>query len=228
MADAALARREARRRKILENSQNRLQRISGKANDDSCRESPVHTSTPDYQDINPSECSSKASLCNGVISSSIQTEECLVTTTEEIPTIQEEVINDLASLLPPKFPTANTDSLSKSSLIDNLVSYKYDIVLLSLFIQILYYFSLLTIESTYFFLPLVTYAGTKIYWFPKPANTNFENVLMLLKGLSTQRVQKLLSITQIVSAVGLDACIFVFTTICVQTLCIFLKQYFIT
>ena len=30
MADAATARREARRRKILENSHNRLQRISGK------------------------------------------------------------------------------------------------------------------------------------------------------------------------------------------------------
>lgn len=30
MADAALARREARRRKILENSHNRLQLISGK------------------------------------------------------------------------------------------------------------------------------------------------------------------------------------------------------
>ncbi|CAG4951616.1 unnamed protein product [Colias eurytheme] len=90
MADAALARREARRRKILENSHNRLQRISGKANDDSCRESPVHSSTPDYQDINPSECSSKASLCNGVISSSIQTEESVLPTTEEVPTIQEE------------------------------------------------------------------------------------------------------------------------------------------
>lgn len=37
MADAAAARREARRRKILENSGNRLQKIAGKSGDESPR-----------------------------------------------------------------------------------------------------------------------------------------------------------------------------------------------
>lgn len=37
MADAAAARREARRKRILENSQNRLQLISGKNSDETPR-----------------------------------------------------------------------------------------------------------------------------------------------------------------------------------------------
>lgn len=148
--------------------------------------------------------------------------------TEEIITTQGDVINDLASLLPQTFTNASSELSQKPTLLEKLVSYKYDIVLLSLFMQLVYHFSLLPTESSYFFLPLITYAGTKLYWCPKQSNSSFENVLMLLKGLSTHRVQKLISITQVVSVIGLDACIFVFTTICVQAFCTFIKQLFVT
>ncbi|KAJ8714947.1 hypothetical protein PYW08_004928 [Mythimna loreyi] len=70
MADAAAARREARRRRILENSHNRLQLISGKCGDEGPRESPVRNIIPDstpeisHSSVNSS---SKTSLNNGVI-----------------------------------------------------------------------------------------------------------------------------------------------------------------
>lgn len=43
MADAVAARREARRRRILENSHNRLQLISGKCDDDCPRGSTIYS-----------------------------------------------------------------------------------------------------------------------------------------------------------------------------------------
>lgn len=46
MADAAAARREARRRKILENSGNRLQLISGKPEESP--KSKIHNITPTH------------------------------------------------------------------------------------------------------------------------------------------------------------------------------------
>lgn len=43
MADAAAARREARRKRILENSHNRLQLISGKCGDEYVKGTTCHT-----------------------------------------------------------------------------------------------------------------------------------------------------------------------------------------
>ncbi|XP_045523008.1 uncharacterized protein LOC123713408 [Pieris brassicae] len=230
MADAALARREARRRKILENSHNRLQRISGKSGDESCKDSLVHSPIPDYQDVVSSEFScSKTLLSNGVSSSSISPTLSLGLASDEIVN-QNEVINDLASLLPQNVSNdSNTETPQVSSLLDNIVCYKYDIVILSLIIQILYSLSIISIEGTYYFLPLFIYAGTKMYWFTQQMNgtSSFANVLMLLKGISTYRVQKFLNAIQIVSAIGLDSCIFLFTTICVQVVYIFISEIFI-
>lgn len=191
-------------------------------------ESLVQSPIPDYQDVVLSEInSSKTLLSNGVLSSSILPTS-LESASDEIVN-QNEVINDLASLLPQNLSN-NTESPQVSSLIDNIVCYKYDIVILSLLIQILFSLSIISIEGSYFFLPLFIYAGTKVYCFTQPMNSTstFANVLMLLKGVSTYRVQKMLNSIQIVSAIGLDSCIFLFTTICVQAIYIFISKVFIT
>ncbi|CAH4030124.1 unnamed protein product [Pieris brassicae] len=122
MADAALARREARRRKILENSHNRLQRISGKSGDESCKDSLVHSPIPDYQDVVSSEFScSKTLLSNGVSSSSISPTLSLGLASDEIVN-QNEVINDLASLLP---QNVSNDSNTETPQKEHIISYHF-------------------------------------------------------------------------------------------------------
>ncbi|CAG9564836.1 unnamed protein product [Danaus chrysippus] len=71
MAEAAIARREARRKKILENSHNRLQLISGKNANDVGKESPTSSSIFDDSLKNsPSKESCNINKClvnNGVL-----------------------------------------------------------------------------------------------------------------------------------------------------------------
>lgn len=105
-----------------------------------------------------------------------------------------------------------------ATLWETITDNKYDIVLVSLLIQLLYCSSLITFEGTYFFLPLIVYVTTKYFWFPKQHNSNIANVLLLLNGMSSGRAQKIMSITQYFSAISQDVCIFLFTTITIQSL----------
>ncbi|KAJ8712210.1 hypothetical protein PYW07_005052 [Mythimna separata] len=227
MADAAAARREARRRRILENSHNRLQLISGKCGDEGPRESPVRNIIPDsIPEISHSSVisSSKTSLNNGVIIPEPDSFELLSSLNDDIASGDREVPSDLAPFATPAPEPAPTPSPW-----EKLTNNKYDVVLLSLLIQLLYSLSLITFDGTYFFLPVLIYAITKLIWFPSQrSNSKFANALQLLHIVSSQRVQKLIYLTQCMGVISCDICIFLFTTICIQSLLIMLKDGLIT
>ncbi|CAH2092760.1 unnamed protein product [Euphydryas editha] len=219
MADAALARREARRRKILENSHNRLQLISGKNGDEVSKEpsfkAPISEPAPENVMFQESTSSNKCVL-NGVINTG-EPIGFLSTNHENFAIGDGDVTissHDIAAFVP-----ATSEPTQSPPFMEKLVSYKYDIVLLSLLIQLLYSFSLVTFDNTYFFLPLVLYVTTKLIWFPKQPTSNFANVLLLLNGMSATRVRRLMSVTEWISAFSQDLCVFLFITICLQSLC---------
>ncbi|CAH0720400.1 unnamed protein product, partial [Brenthis ino] len=121
MADAAIARREARRRKILENSQNRLQLISGKNGNELCKESLIKAPIIEtkYENSVPRESSStkKSSFNNGVITTGDDLFSFISTSHENV-AIGEDVTvssHDLAALTPPAFdpPQQSTPLLEK-------------------------------------------------------------------------------------------------------------------
>ncbi|XP_059057888.1 uncharacterized protein LOC131851403 [Achroia grisella] len=218
MADAAAARREARRRRILENSHNRLQLISGKSSDECCTVSPARNPIPEqnYELSTTSESSSsKSTLNNGVLIVESETFD-LLTPMHDIIAGNGDVVNenDSANVLSP------VETEQTSTIWDKLISHKYDIVLLSLLIQLLYGLSFITLDSTYIFLPFAIYVITKLIFFPTKTNSKFANVIQLLNGLSpqTDRLQKVLSITQWSGVIFQDVCIYLFTTICIQSL----------
>lgn len=259
MADAAAARREARKRKILENSQNRLQRIAGKCEEEFSKGtvlycqannvlyicvsksnashcfvtgSPIRTLLPEesYEAplISESDISfrgsntlrTSSSLNNGVFVAETPLVEPLSFSQQFGLDATGDglagVATDLAALMSPAPETA---SIQEVTLWSKLVLYKYDIVLVSLLVQLLYSFSLLTFDETYFFLPLVVYVVTKMIWFPAPSSSNFANALLLLNGISVDRVEKIMSVVRCVTMFSQDACVYLFTTICMQALC---------
>ncbi|CAH1639073.1 unnamed protein product [Spodoptera littoralis] len=226
MADAAAARREARRRRILENSHNRLQLISGKCGDEQPRESPVRNTIPDpIHEISHSSniSSSKTSLNNGVIVSEPDSFELLTSLNHDIAAGDGEVPSDLAPFVSPApEPTPTPSPWEK------LTNYKYDIVLLSLLIQLLYSLSLVTFDGTYFFLPVLIYVITKLIWFPSQSNSKLANALQLLHVVSSPRVKKVIYLTQCMGVISCDICVYLFTTICIQSLFITLRDGLIT
>ncbi|XP_021192348.3 uncharacterized protein LOC110377697 [Helicoverpa armigera] len=227
MADAAAARREARRRRILENSHNRLQLISGKCGDDCPRESPVRTIIPDpiHEISLPTDnSSSKTSLNNGVITSESDSFD-LLSLNHDIAAGDGEVPSDLAPFASPAPEPASTPS---PSLLEKITNNKYDIVLLSLLIQLLYSLSLVTFDDTYFFLPVLIYVITKLVWFPSQSNSKLANALQLLHIVSSHRVKRIIYLTQCMGVISCDICVFLFTTICIQSLLITLKDGLIT
>ncbi|KAM3965785.1 uncharacterized protein ACR2FA_000108 [Aphomia sociella] len=229
MADAAAARREARRKRILENSHNRLQFISGKSSDECCRVSPSRSPIPEQNyelSATPeSSSSSKSSLNNGILIAESETFDLLSPRHDIVAAGDGDVVNDLAA-----FGSSPLEPAQKVTIWDKLSTHKYDIVLLSLFIQFLYGFSFITLDSTYIFLPFAIYVVTKLIYFPAKNNSKFANMLLLLNGLSQQaeKLQKVLSITQLTGIVFQDMCIYLFTTICIQSLYISMKDSFVT
>ncbi|XP_045774946.1 uncharacterized protein LOC123873892 isoform X2 [Maniola jurtina] len=232
MAEAALARREARRRKILENSHNRLQLIAGKSDNEICKESSIITQIPSETTDNsvPKESSStsKCLLNNGVINAGEDLFGSLPINHESFALGDGDVTirsHDTAALLPPSSTTSTPDPVQVApSLWETITNLKYDIVLLSMFIQLLHGFSLITFEGMYFFLPLISYVATKYFWSPKQHNnSNIANALLLLNGMSARKAQNIMSIIQCVSTFSQDVCIFLFTTICIQSLLLTIK-----
>ncbi|XP_039756523.1 uncharacterized protein LOC120631141 [Pararge aegeria] len=230
MAEAASARREARRRKILENSHNRLQIISGKSANEICKESSNITPIPtEFVDNSvPKESSSVIEhfLNNGVINAGVDSPQSFLSTNHESIALGDGDVT-ISSHNDEPFISQNSTAPTPESkltgpthweMLTIYSSCKYDIVLLSCFLQLLYYFSLITFQGAYFFLPLILYVTTKNYLFPKQHNSNITNVLLLLNGMSPSKAQKIMSITQYVSDLFQDVCIYLFTTICLQSL----------
>ncbi|XP_053610716.1 uncharacterized protein LOC128675365 [Plodia interpunctella] len=236
MADAAAARREARRKRILENSNNRLQLIAGKASTESTKSSPIRCHNPEQPlevpvTAVPSESSSiYKPLNNGVFVTESDQFEFLSTLSsmhghDTIAAGDTETSNELAS-----FSTAPTASVQSQSIWEKITIYKYDIVLLSLLIQILYSFSVMPFESNYIFLPFALYAITKQMFFPVQNNSKLANALLLLNNLSGQAnvIQKALGISQWVGGLLQDVFVYLFTTICLQSVCLTLKESLMT
>lgn len=233
-ADVA-ARREARRKRILENSLNRLQLISGKCNDECPRESPIRTIIPEpiheisVSSTHESSCNN-AYLNNGVILPESESFDLLSFDHEianhdiaagdgELPDLSAFIIPAQEQFLTPQ---------SQSSIWEKLTNYKYDLVMLSILIQLLCNLLWITFEDTYFFLPVLIYSITKMIWFPSQSTSKFSSALMLLQGMSSYKVQKILYLLQCLSVLSCDICIFLFTTICIQSLVITLKDALIT
>lgn len=148
-----------------------------------------------------------------------------------ISTIQEsnaggdgERVSDMAPLVP---PTREPES-KPTPFWEKFISYKYDIVLLSLFVQTLCGLSLISFDSNYFFLPVFIYIVTKLIWFPIQNSSNIANALLLLNGVSPDKVQKILSIAQCFGVISRDTFVYLFVTICVQSLWITLKNWLVT
>ncbi|XP_068617814.1 uncharacterized protein [Battus philenor] len=226
MADAAAARREARRRRILENSHNRLQLISGKIEDEFIKDSPRRTPIPDQivdvPLITEVNTINTCFLNNGVLNSDLETTG--YTSEIQQQTNDREVTNDLAAFLSSPETTPTQDP----SLVDKIVNYKYDIVLLSLLMQLLNGLSIINIESSYFFLPLFLYVVTKLIFFPKQNNSNIANAFLLLNGISAEKVKIVMFIMQVVMVISQDVCIFLFTTICIQSMSTIQMKNFIS
>ncbi|CAH0589156.1 unnamed protein product [Chrysodeixis includens] len=225
MADAAAARREARRKRILENSHNRLQLISGKCGDEYSKESLVRTIIPDqiYESpaISENDSCSKPSLHNGVMNSEPDKILDLLSTNlnRDIAAGDGEVPNDLAPFAAPA-----AEPVPMPPFWEKLTNNKYDIVLLSLVIQLLYSLSLVTFDDTYFFLPVLIYIITKLIWFPSQSSSQFSSALQLLQVMSSSRVQNVIYVTQCLGVISCDICIFLFTTICIQSFLITLTS----
>ncbi|XP_072944755.1 uncharacterized protein [Epargyreus clarus] len=227
MADAALVRREARRKRILENSHNRLQLISSVTNDDCCKESPVKsvkTSIPEQNNEVPATTFETTPIGdivnNGVINRPV-TYEPLSDNLEDIFFGEQEITNDSAAFVCPK------PEPSETSLLEKLTAHKYDLVVLSLLIQLLHT-SIMPLDNTYFFLPLILYTITKIVFLPKQETSKYANILMLLNGMNPQtspHTVKLMSMLHGLIIIAQDACIYLFTTICVQSLCIMMNNF---
>lgn len=225
MADVA-ARREARRRKILENSHNRLQIIAGKNSDEFPRESPIKTLIPEPEYNFPATVSTSSfgstSHQNGLIVSPPSELLEFLSATHGIDASGDgEVFSDLATLLPPPAavpPISEPAEIPMLSLWEKITSYKYDIVLLSLLLQILYSLSLMSFDSGYFFFPVIVYIVTKLIWFPTHSSSNIANMLLLLNGMSQARVQKILYFSQCLGVISHDIFVYLFTTICIQSL----------
>lgn len=112
------------------------------------------------------------------------------------------------------------------SLWEKLALYKYDIVLLSIVLQVLSSLTASSADTFYLFLPVAIYTITKIVWLPSKQQSNIANFLLLLNGMSPTKVQIFTKIAQLFSVFSQDVCVFLFMTICLQSLLsVFGDQY---
>ncbi|XP_041982011.1 uncharacterized protein LOC121735299 [Aricia agestis] len=221
MADAATVRREARRRKILANSQNRLQLISGKNCDDLPKDTLPTVEANLLRDNQADKNISNEFNClvgNGSITPEpFSFDAPLMEGDNEVD--GNQVNNDLAAFASQRVEPNQTESFR-----EKFSAYRYDVVVLSVVIQILHSYAILTPNKTYFFLPLVLHVITKFIWYPKPNNFNFANALLLLNGISASRAQRIMKVTHYISELCQDACVFLFSTVCINAVCLYMEQ----
>ncbi|KAL4710918.1 hypothetical protein ACJJTC_002548 [Scirpophaga incertulas] len=223
MADAA-SRREARRKRILENSHNRLQLIAGKNSDENSREN-ITTVLPEvFESDNLTEINVALnhSIPNGGIETGLQS---LSEDNNVVVAGSGDRNDDFITLHRP----AGTESISASFWWQILVN-KYDIVLLGLLLQMIHSLFSTSMENNLFFIPLVLYGITKSIWLPKKNNSSIGNILLLLNlnGINSSTLHTLLHISQWLATFSQEACIFLFVTVCSQALLIVLKENFVT
>lgn len=179
-------------------------------------ESPIKTipdQTYEVPSISENNSCSKPSSHNGVINSDPDILELLSTNlNRDIAAGDGEVPSDLAPFAAPAAEPVPTPPFW-----EKLTNNKYDIVLLSLIIQLLYSLSLVTFDGTYFFLPVLVYIITKLIWFPSESSSPLSSALQLLEVMSTHRVQKIIHVMQYLTVISCDICVFLFTTICIQS-----------
>lgn len=116
------------------------------------------------------------------------------------------------------FSPSNTDLKKLPTLWDKLILNKYDIMLVSIIIQILHSLSVTPSNETYILLPVLMYVVIKLSFFNSQPQSKVGSVLMLMGGMSSSRVQNFLVLVQVILTFAEDVCIFLFTTICIQTL----------
>lgn len=183
-------------------------------------ESPVRNTRPipDREYVPVSSSSSSTKQYNGVLRNEPEQFQFISTSHDMDAAGDGELASDLASLLPPGSPLAPTPA-PIVPLWEKITTNKYDVVLLSLFIQMLYGMSIITFDSDgYFFLPVIVYIITKLVWFPVQSTSNIANALLLLNGLSQASVHNFLYLMQCFSVVTCDTFVYLFTTICIQSL----------
>lgn len=134
-----------------------------------------------------------------------------------------EIVSDTAA-----FGTSPAQVQTEKPLWTTLTIYKYDIVLLSLLLQVVHGLFSIDFDNTYFFLPLIIYTITKLIWFPNQNNSSIINALLLLNGMNPSRLHKMLQFAGYAGTISQDVSIFLFTTICTQSLFTTLNNSFIT
>lgn len=192
--------------------------------------SPVRQShlLEEYTDVqvaetnSPSRCSSQTSVDNGIIWPDPDPYEVIAPFPNVDASGDNAIRNDLAGLSQAAATPTQLPTLWKK-----LTANRYDVVLLSLTIQILYSLSPFSYD-VYFFLPLAVYVLMKHLWSPANLQPSIINALLLLQGISPAKVQTIVAITQIVSVFVQDVSVFLFTTICVQSLVVTLQEMQIT
>lgn len=244
MADVASLRREARRRKILENSQSRFLLIAGKSDETTQQctyfvynikivtklftyvffvfSAPISTSfiRPEIEESIPDTINCNSSIIpNGALFNESDVSGILSTNFSN--TLENnEIINSFSTSL-----LTNTET-TKVTLWEKLVIFKYDIVLVSLTMQILFYLSSVPADITLFFFPILMYIITKLILFPSQHNSKLGSLLMLLSGISQIKIQKFLHIVQLISPFVEDLLIYLFITICSQVMWITIYNTF--
>lgn len=173
--------------------------------------------------LTESDVSSTYSLLNGALGPEAESPQSFASRHDVAATGDGEVVNDFAAFGPSPAPEKTQPPLWST-----LTTYKYDIVLLSLLLQLLYSLSSADLENTYFFLPLVIYTVTKLIWLPKQNNSSILNALLLLNGMNLNRLNTLLQVLQVTGTLSQDVSIFLFTTIFTQSLYTTLRDSFVT
>ncbi|CAH0755686.1 unnamed protein product [Diatraea saccharalis] len=233
MADIE-ARREARRKRILENSHNRLQLISGKcsnedfsvASKESTDVSPIpHKYESALSPLTSDSGISEYSIQNGGLGTSTGSFEPLILR-HDVASGDEDIVSAVADWIAPT--SQITPENVQLPLWKLVVTYKYDIVLLSLVIQFIHTLTAFPLENSYFFVPLLIYSITKSLWLPKQNNSSIANLFLLLNGMSSNGMHKIINVLLWAGAFSQDACIFLFTTICIQMLYNLVRDNFVT
>lgn len=174
---------------------------------------------------------STLSLNNGAVVAEAQPCELLSSRHDPVAAGDGDLANDFTSFASsPLIQSPTSEQPQAPSVWEKIIVYKYDIVLLSLLIQLLHGLSLVSLEGTYVFLPFAVYAVTKTIFFPVQTNSKLANMLLLLNQFSRQAngLQKILHVTQWTGTIFQDVSVYLFTTICIQSLYITLKESFVT
>lgn len=222
MADAA-ARREARRRRILENSQNRIHLITGRTDVASTTESSIFHKLPAETRTDTFQFESYNSpIHNGNPSQIVETENVpQVNEGRTDPSYDAAFITNFLNNLP---QTEEPSTVLKETKIDKFLSCKFDIILLSMLVQILYCFQGELITGISIFLPLIIFDLTKMFVMPLREKSSMLSALLLMNGISPVKVKQIMVAMQIIVKFLEDVSIYLFMIVITQALVLSVKD----